>query len=167
MPWKRFPYYWFCVGGIHWWPVNFLHKGASNVELWCFVVNLNKLWNKQLRWRMAAIWDAIKLIWRQCFRNNYCHITCWILNQTAEILQTAFSNAVPWKKFIIFWLIFHSILHSEVYLEIKQYYQGEIIFGCRIPALVLMMVWGRANGETLSEPIVTDKFTDADMRHSA
>ena len=29
-----------------------------------------------------------------------------------------------------------------------------------------MMAWGRAGDETLSEPIVTDKFTDADMRHS-
>ena len=34
------------------------------------------------------------------------------------------------------------------------------------PGLVQMMAWGRAGDETLSEPIVTDKFTDADMRHS-
>ena len=98
MTWKSFPHHWHSVRGIYWWLVDFLHKEASHAEPWCFLCRQPEQVAEQTV-EMVAIWDAIRRMWRQCFRNNCCHVTLWILN-TADILQPTLSNAVSCRKLL-------------------------------------------------------------------
>ena len=57
-----------------------------------------------------TIWDAITLRWRQCFRNNCCQVTRWILNKRLTFCRWHSQMLcrreiiVWWWRYVIIWL---------------------------------------------------------------
>ena len=51
--WKHFPHYWPFVRGIHWWPLDFPHKG-----LWCgaLMFFFDLYLSKRLRKQLHSLW---------------------------------------------------------------------------------------------------------------
>ena len=92
--WKRFPYYWPFVRGIHRWPVSWKHFptggfhsqraiNACNAEIWwCFRWWPNKLLNKHTsrRW--------FKTLWRPCDAtgmHTWTIVYLWIIRKLAVV----------------------------------------------------------------------------------
>ena len=77
--WKHFPHYWPFVWGIHWLPVNFLHKGQWR---WALMFSLISTWTNV--W--VNNWDAGDL------RHHHAHCDITVMGVVYHIIKIQLKN---------------------------------------------------------------------------
>ena len=143
-----FQHYWPFVRGIHWWPVDSLHKRAGSAELmfsfsvvqdWCFLCCLcEKLLNKQ---------SSCK-----CFEMPGCSwVTAMACVHVNTLRPRQNGRHLPDEIFKCISLTENVWISIEISLKFVP--KGPIN---NIPALVQIMAWRRPGDKPLSEPMMVN-----------
>ena len=123
------------VRGINWWPVNSLHKGPVTCKMFPsddIIMNTHMLVIHLFQFLSIYFFLSISVF--ECIHEYWCIesmfsnweydgwalLVQWGRDKMAEILQTTFSNALPWIKIYVLWLIFHWSLFLRFQLIIFQ-----------------------------------------------
>ena len=91
MTWRRFPRYWPFVRGIYRSTVvDYPHKEASNMGLWCLPEH-----DLELTIKWPVIWDAMTLMWCYC---NMCATTLELKNPwELNLMSRNLAESEIWK----------------------------------------------------------------------